>query len=307
MGTEQHGERWRAVYRERVDSTWTPDRRRALTRGKQMLVTPWEAPFLLRALGLLDADGDLRPSRVRKLRQVSHLLGFLRPALEDLPAGRVRLVDAGCGRSTLGSLVCWWLERNGRPARLLGIDRNAEVLEGCRRRAAMMGSDQVFVEADLGAADLGTLWRRAFHEEARIDVLLALHACDTATDDALVLTARHGIGFFAVAPCCQAELARKWAALPEGPLSPLQGVPHFRRTVAASVTDAMRAELMRSRGFAVRSVELVEAHHTPKNTLIYGNRLHEAGPPWAYRELARATGGPGIDLAERLQVIDEIK
>lgn len=304
MAASEAGTNWQAAYRDRIERTWTPTRRAELTRGKQMLVTPWEAPFLLRSLGILDADGDLQPSRTRKLRQVSHLLGFLRPALEDLPAGTVRIVDAGCGRSTLGALVCWWLERQGRPARLLGLDRNRKVLEGCRERARDSASEQVFLEADLASADLGQLWATAFEESATIDVLLALHACDTATDDALAMVVREDVGFFAVAPCCQAELARAWAALPPGPLAPLHGVPHYRRTMAATVTDAMRAELMRSRGYDVRSVELVEAHHTPKNTLLYG---HRRGPPTddrAYRELARATGGAGIGLADRLDAAD---
>ncbi|MCA9567551.1 MAG: methyltransferase, partial [Myxococcales bacterium] len=182
------GERWRDVYAERIGAVWTEGRRRALTGGRQMQVTPWDAPFLLRALGLLDADGELVKGRERKLRQVGHLLGFLRPALEELEGPVVRIVDAGCGRSTLGALVCWWLARQGREPRLLGIDRNARVLEGCRERAELAGDGvQRFAEASLEAVDLGALWRETHGEEARVDVLLALHACDTATDDALVL------------------------------------------------------------------------------------------------------------------------
>ena len=92
--------------------------------------------------------------------------------------------------------------------------------------------------------------------------------------------------FLAVAPCCQAELARQWA---DAPRDVLQQNPHFRRTLAASVTDAMRTELLREVGYEVRAVEFVEAHHTPKNTLIYGHLRAPAAS--AYDALVERYGG----------------
>ena len=136
-----------------------------------------------------------------------------------------------------------------------------------------------------------------------MDVLLALHACDVATDHALAAAVRHRARFVAVAPCCQAELSRRWAAGPQ-PLGLLQQNPHLRRTFAATTTDAMRAELLRGFGYDVRAVEFVEAHHTPKNTLIYGHRAagsaDTAGDTAAYQRLVDATGGAGITLARLL-------
>jgi hypothetical protein len=112
---------------------------------------------------------------------------------------------------------------------------------------------------------------------------------------ALAMAVRHRARFFAVAPCCQAELARAWAAEP-GPLGLLQRNPHLRRTVAASTTDALRAELMGARGYEVKAVEFVEAHHTPKNTLIFGHRRLDPGDLEGYRALVAGTGGHGIAL-----------
>lgn len=295
------GEAWHEVFTERARAWWTKERLEDLLRGKRLLVTPDRAPCLLRAMGLLDADAHLPPNRVRKFRQINHMLSFLRPALDDLEGEKVDLVDAGCGRSALGFLVAWWLEQQGKRVRLLGIDFNDDVIQGCRERADMAGLRGLrFTTANLAEADLDGLWRQQFGDGADLDVLLALHACDTATDDALVLAVENGARLFAVAPCCQAELARSWKTFGNGGLAPVWSNPHFRRTTAATVTDAMRTELMRAAGYDVRAVEFVEAHHTPKNTLIYGHARGTAGERSAYDALVQATGGAGIGLADRL-------
>jgi hypothetical protein len=294
---------WRVAYEARAREHWTPERVAELTGGKQLVLRPDNAPCLLRAMGLLDAHARMLASRVRKYRQINHLLSFLEPALIELTGqpGPLHLVDAGCGRSALGFLVAWWLQQRGVQARLLGVDRNPTVIEGCRERAELAGlPSMAFAAADLDGLDLEATWMGAVGERLQLAALLALHACDTATDTALALAVGHRARFFAVAPCCQAELARQWADLPDGPLGPVQGNPHLRRTAAATVTDAMRAELMRSAGYEVRAVEFVEAHHTPKNTLIYGHRVGPVTDRQRYLDLKSATGGCGITLEDRL-------
>jgi hypothetical protein len=291
-----HGTAWHEAYRARAEAHWTPERTAALTGGKRLLVTPREAPGLLRAMGVLDEFAALHPSRVRKYRQINHLLSFLRPSLDALDGDVLHLVDAGCGRSALGFLVSWWLERHGRPHRLLGVDVNPDVVRGCQERAEIAGlGSMAFRAADLRTVDLAGAFADAHGADLHLDALLALHACDTATDHALAMAVRHRARFFAVAPCCQAELARAWAAEP-GPLGLLQRNPHLRRTVAASTTDALRAELMGARGYEVKAVEFVEAHHTPKNTLIFGHRRLDPGDLEGYRALVAGTGGHGIAL-----------
>jgi hypothetical protein len=295
------GEGWHAAFAERARAWWTAERLADLRLGHR-LATPDRAPHLLRALGLLDRDARLPAGNVRKYRQVNHLLGFLRPALDDLPTDGV-LVDAGCGRSALGMLATWYLGQSGSRVRLVGIDRNADVIAGCGERAAMagLGDRMAFRVADLADADPVDLAAEAFGGEPRVIGVLALHACDTATDDALVMAVRSEAGFVAVAPCCQAELARRWATLDEpGGLGPIVGNAHFRRTVAATITDAMRVELLRSVGYDLRAVEFVEAHHTPKNTLLYGHRTGQPRDRVAYDGLVERFGGVGIGLADRI-------
>lgn len=297
------GSDWHPVYAAKAREYWSAERVAELTGGKQLRLTPDRAPCLLRAMGVLDGRGRMQPSRVRKYRQINHLLSFLEPALGELAAGSgsIGLIDAGCGRSALGFLVAWWLGQRGVPAQILGIDHNPDVLRGCRERAVQGGlAGMVFAEAELGRADIPSLWRDACGTEPQVDAVLALHACDTATDVALQMAVELGARFFAVAPCCQAELARAWSTLEPGPLGPIHSNPHLRRTAAATVTDAMRAELMGAAGYQVRVVEFVEAHHTPKNTLIYGHLGAEKGDRSGYDALVRSTGGCGIGLAEKL-------
>ncbi|MCA9489308.1 MAG: SAM-dependent methyltransferase [Myxococcales bacterium] len=298
------GERWRDVYAERIGAVWTEGRRRALTGGRQMQVTPWDAPFLLRALGLLDAEGELVRGRERKLRQVGHLLGFLRPALEELDGPVVRIVDAGCGRSTLGALVCWWLARQGREPRLLGIDRNARVLEGCRERAELAGDGvQRFAEASLEDVDLGALWTEAHGEEARVDVLLALHACDTATDEALALAVNRGAQVIVAAPCCHKQLRPQLAA--PAALGPVLRHGILKTREADLVTDALRAALLEAVGFEAKVFEFISTEHTDRNLMIAATRraAPRPGAEGEARALAAFYGIERQELADRLGVV----
>ena len=298
-------ERHREELERQVRAIWTPERLAELTGGRERPLLPTDAPHLLRGLGILDADGRIQARRRRKYRQLNHLLGFLTPAFEELAANRpldrpLHVIDAGCGRSALGMLLAWWFHRRTPHAvRVHGVDRNRDAIEGCRERARVLGlpgmSFEVADLTDLLAAEPAGLAAL----DGRVDAVLALHACDTATDIALALAVRHQVAFFAVAPCCQAELARAWAAADVDVLGPLHHNPHFRRTLGATVTDAMRTALLEAQGYRVRAVEFVEAHHTPKNTLIYGHRTGEAvREPAEYAALKARTGGCGIALEQ---------
>ena len=171
------GTGWETAYRERAAAYWTSERLAPLGNAR---VNPATAPCLLRAMGVLDHRAHLQPNRMRKFRQLNHLLSFLRPAFDDLGDGPLQFVDAGCGRSALGYLLAWYFK--GR-AKVLGIDRSEDVISGCRERAA--GLPIRFAVADLAAVDLEALWHDQFDEGLTLDGLLALHACDTATDHAL--------------------------------------------------------------------------------------------------------------------------
>jgi hypothetical protein len=139
---------------------------------------------------------------------------------------------------------------------------------------------------------------------SQVHGVFALHACDTATCDAIVLGVQARADLIAVAPCCHAELARAWAALADQPgaFAPVWRAPHLRRETAVHVTDTLRTLLLRSAGYEVTPMEFIASEHTKKNTLL---RANLRGAPGAaalaeYDALVNATGGCGLALAQRL-------
>lgn len=293
-------DRWAQELEARAHAHWTDARTDELLQGKKVLIRPREAATLLRALGLLNADASLPPAQVRKYFQINHMVGVLGPAFAELRTRhpRIRLLDAGCGRSYLTLLLAWCGEHVWRhPVEVLGVDRNAAVIDECRRRSTIALLDHVarFEVGDIAAID---------HDD--VHGVIALHACDTATCDAIALGVARRAELVAVAPCCQAELARGWEALADagttGELAPIWRTPHLRRETAAHITDAMRTLLLRAAGYEVAAIEFIGSEHTKKNTLI--RAMKRGGPDDAarreYETLVRATGGVGLGLERRL-------
>lgn len=285
---------WSAALEERARAHWTPERTRALVGDKALDILPGDAPRLLRALGILHGDTSMPPSRVHKYLQINHVARALRPAMAELRTRHavVRLLDAGCGRSYLTLLLAWIARHQGHRVEVLGVDRNAAVIEECRRRTALAGLDDL---VRFEAAPLESVDASGMHG------VFALHACDTATCDAIALGITAGVDLIAVAPCCQAELARGWSTLGDGAFSPVWSSPHLRRETAAHLTNAMRVMLLRSRGYDTTAQEFIAAEHTPKNTLIRAMRGRgDPGARAAYDALVAATGGCGLALASRI-------
>lgn len=290
---------WATALAARAREHWTEARTRELTGGKALEILPAEAPHLLRALGILAGDASMPPARVRKFLQINHVARALRPAMAELRTRHpvIRLLDAGCGRSYLTLLLTWIArERWGHRVEVLGIDRNPDVIEECRRRTALAELDDVvrFEASPLDQVDA-----------TGIHGVFALHACDTATCDAIALGVSSGAELIAIAPCCQAELARGWSALAahgdQGAFGSVWRMPHLRREMAAHVTDAMRMLLLRSHGYDAVAVEFIAAEHTQKNSLI--RAMRGRGDPNAraeYEALVAATGGCGLALASRI-------
>lgn len=309
---------WAAAFTARAQAYWTPARTAQLADGKRLLLPPGEAAPLLRALGILHRDASMPPDRVRKYFQIAHLATLLGPALRALHAAAgarpLRFVDAGCGRSYLGLLLAHLGTRPGAvPVRVLGIDRRDDVIASLAQRAAMAGlaAEVRGVAAPITEVDVPAAWAAAFPDDAPggIDAVVALHACDTATCDAIALGVALGVSLIAVAPCCQAELARGWGALAaaatDGAFAPVWQSPHLRRELGAHVTDVMRVALLRARGYAARAIELTPDEHTRKNTLIVAPRdaaLDVAAAQREHAALVAATGGQPLALAARLAV-----
>jgi SAM-dependent methyltransferase len=269
---------------ERTETTEAPRRH---DRAKPRLL-PEDDPALV-AVGISDEGGRVKPSRQAKYRQVEEFLRSLAPALDDaLSSGRLRtpttedplrVVDLGCGNAYLTFAAHSYLTRvRGLPVRMVGVDvkeqsrrHNTEVAE----RLGITGS-MSFLQGDIGSVVL---------DEAP-DVVLALHACDTATDDALARAVLWDASLVLAAPCCHHDVAAQLRRTPTpGPYALLTRHGILRERFADTLTDALRAAVLRLLGYRVDVIEFVESQHTPRNTLLRATRTGAAPSAAARDEL----------------------
>ena len=245
---------------------------------------------LLKRLHILTRDGQLNQDSRRKLKQVNHLVQFIGPLLQEMQGEgqEVTLVDHGAGKSYLGFILYDRFFRHQAPAgRVFAIESRAELVESSRRLAA-----------ELGFAALTPLCLSVAEASAsallpeRVDMVTALHACDTATDDAirfaLLKAARHVV----LVPCCQAEVAEhlrrhKADLLARDAIAEIWRHPLHTREFASLLTNALRCLQLEAHGYQVSVTELVGWEHSLKNELI----------------IARRKGQPQRRAAERLAAL----
>ena len=227
-------------------------------------------PFLVE-LGVMTAEGRVRAQRFDKFRQVNRFLELVEDVLPSLPEGPLRVVDFGSGKSYLTFALHHLLTAvHEREVEIVGLDLKADVVDHCEALARRLGADGLrFEVGDIaGYAALDG-----------VDLVVSLHACDTATDDALDRAVRAGAPVILAVPCCQHELLPQ---LERPSLDPLLRHGTLRERFAAEVTDAARAQLLGAVGYDVQVVEFIELEHTPKNILL------------------RAVARPGRDTAKAI-------
>jgi Methyltransferase domain len=244
-------------------------------RGEAVVreLLPGQSVELLRELHLVGRDGNLHADSLRKLKQVNHLVQLLAPAILDARERHAEpaLLDAGAGNSYLGFVLYeLFLREPGSREVLYSVESRPELCARARERAERLGFDRMrFVEAPL--SEVGPAVPERLH------VVTALHACDTATDDALVLAVRRNADHVAVVPCCQAEVAAQLKDDPKAASEPwplLWAHPIHRREAGAHLTNVIRALALTSFGYQVTVTELTGWEHSLKNELILGRRVH---------------------------------
>jgi SAM-dependent methyltransferase len=266
---------------------------------------PEDDPVLV-ALGIADEHGRVKPSRQAKYRQVEEFLRDLAPTIDEaVSAGRLRratpedplrVVDLGCGNAYLTFAAHRFLSHvRGLPVHTTGVDVKAQSREHNTAVAERLGlGDQLtFVEGDIGSAEL----------DQAPDVVLALHACDTATDDALARAVTWGAALVLAAPCCHHDVAAQLRKAPApGPYALLTRNGILRERFADTLTDAVRAAVLRQVGYRVDVIEFVESKHTPRNTLLRAVRTGAAPSDRSRAELDELTSAWGVHprLAELL-------
>ncbi len=222
------------------------------------------------ALGLTDAEGRIKPSRRAKHRQVEEFLRLLDATVTEAldkghlrrptPEEPLRVVDLGCGNAYLTFAAQRFLtQTRGLPVVVTGVDVKEQSREHNAAVAARLGVEAEFVVGTIGGAEL----------VADPEVVLALHACDTATDEALARAVGWGAPVVLAAPCCHHDVAAQLRKAPTpAPYAALTRHGILRERFADTLTDALRASLLRLEGYRVDVVEFVESQHTPRNTLL---------------------------------------
>ena len=258
-------------------------------RGKERLLAEDDPVF--RALGLTDAQGRLKPSRQAKYRQVEEFLRLLDSSLtEALEKGHLRrptaeeplrVVDLGCGNAYLTFAAQRFLTSvRGLPVVVTGVDVKEQSREHNTRVAAELGVEARFEVGTIGGVEL----------DPAPEVVLALHACDTATDEALAQAVHWGAQVVLAAPCCHHDVAAQLRRTPTpAPYALLTRHGILRERLADTLTDGLRAALLRLEGYRVDVVQFVESQHTPRNTMLRavrtGSRVRGGGVRTEYDDL----------------------
>lgn len=249
-------------------------------------IRPGQSIELLKELHILTRDGKLNQDTRRKLKQVYHLYQFIEPLL----AGAETLVDHGAGKSYLGFILYDLCIKNRASGEIIGIESRPELVEKSRELAARLGFERMrflacTVEDSLSSNEL----------PPRVDVVTALHACNTATDDAIRFALTKEAQHIVLVPCCQAEVAgvmraKKNESLGKTPLSELWRHPIHTRELGSHLTNVLRCLLLESHGYDVTVTELVGWEHSMKNELIIASKRgapRPAGSPLGGRKNAR--------------------
>jgi SAM-dependent methyltransferase len=248
---------------------------------------------VLAALGFVDDRGRIKPSRQAKYRQVEEFLRDLAPVVDDAIASRrvavpspdrpLRVVDLGCGNAYLTFAAHRYLTHvRGLAVHTTGIDVKAQSLDHNTALAASLGlaGSMTFLQGDIGTAE----------PAEPPDVVLALHACDTATDDALARAVSWRAPVVLAAPCCHHDIAAQLrTATAPAPYSLLTRSGILRERFADTLTDAMRASVMQMVGYRVDVIDFVDSKHTPRNTLLRAVRTGAPRSDDARRELDELT------------------
>ena len=237
-------------------------------------------PFLV-DLGVMTGEGRVHEAAYDKYRQINRFLEFIEDILPKLPKDReLTIVDFGCGKSYLTFAMYYFLrELRGYQVKIVGLDLKADVIEHCGRLAEKYGYDGLqFLQGDIAG----------YEGLDRVDMVVTLHACDTATDFALAKAVQWNAQVILSVPCCQHELNRK---IKNDLLSPVLKYGILKERMSALLTDGIRAELLESKGYSVQILEFIDMEHTPKNLLIRAVRTGKQQPVDALKKMTEAIRG----------------
>ena len=235
-------------------------------RQKRYILEEGKPVAFLEDLGVMTAEGKVIRSRYDKFRQINRFLEFIEDILPRLDKSRENvIIDFGCGKSYLTFAMYYYLhELRGYEVRIIGLDLKQDVIDRCNRLSEAYGFDKLkFYHGDIASYD----------GVDHVDMVVTLHACDTATDYALEKAVKWDASVILSVPCCQHELNKQ---MDNKLLRPVFQYGLIKERMAALYTDALRAEILENRGYRTQILEFIDMEHTPKNILI--RAVKQGGP-----------------------------
>lgn len=241
----------------------------AVMSKREYLIKPNDAQKLLSVIGIMGANGKVKNDMIRKYNQIDHFVELIVPILDSLiekHGGKrpIRVIDCACGKSYLSFVLNYYITNvMGRRCYFTGLDYNATVIEDSQKMADDLGyRNMKFIRTDIGAYDA----------EEEFDLLLTLHACDTATDLALNFALRNNITHIVCVPCCHREMNSHYN-LPGFESIMKYGI--LKARIADALTDGMRANYLEASGYDVSVVEYISPLDTPKNLMIRAEKVRD--------------------------------
>lgn len=227
-------------------------------RKKRYILEEGFAPGFLQDLGVMTSDGKIVRTRYDKYRQINRFLEFIEDILPQLPKNReIVILDFGCGKSYLTfAMYYYFRELQKLDVRIIGLDLKTDVIKTCNALAEKYGYEKLkFYQGDIAS----------YEGADQVDMVVTLHACDTATDYALAKAVGWNARVILSVPCCQHELNRTIA---NQNLAPVMNYGILKERMAALLTDGIRAKLLENAGYETQILEFIDMEHTPKNLLI---------------------------------------
>lgn len=282
------------IKRQQVKSSEATPADLSHNRKKQYVLDASRPIDFLKDLGVQDKDGKINKSRYDKFKQINRYLEFVRDILPHLETEKqIRIIDFGCGKSYLTFALYYYLhEMLGYNLSVVGLDLKEDVIVKCNALSEKYGYDNLkFIRGDIAT----------YEDTQDVDMVVSLHACDTATDFALLKAIGWNAKVIFAVPCCQHEVNKQ---LKSELLAPALKYGLIKERMAALLTDAIRANMLEEMGYDTDVLEFIDMEHTPKNILIRGVKRNKMKKAERKDKLLEMTDALHINTTIQKQLAD---